>query len=152
MFIPKARPALLALSAALLMAGCADKPTHRSTGTATRSASSSPASRTVASAQRPAAPTVHMATVTDSTRTGIPACDSYLDSYVACHRAAGIFSDEQIQSRYDQMRRSLIEDANDPDMRSQLGSRCAALSSELRNVLKGKSCDTGAGTAASSGR
>jgi hypothetical protein len=66
-----------------------------------------------------------------------------LASYVACHRAAGIYAPDQIESRYDQMRHSLIEDSQDPDMRPQLGTRCAALANQLHQVLHGKSCDGG---------
>jgi hypothetical protein len=76
-----------------------------------------------------------------SARTGIPACDAYLSTYLACHRAAGIFPPDQLQDRYQAMRDSLLRDSRDPDIRPQLGSRCRSLSDSLRGALHGKSCN-----------
>jgi hypothetical protein len=72
--------------------------------------------------------------------TGIAACDEYLASYKSCHLAAGIFARDQIDSRYDMMRTSLLRQSQDPDMRGQLGARCASLASQLKDALHGKSC------------
>jgi hypothetical protein len=73
--------------------------------------------------------------------TGIPACDAYLSTYLACHRAAGIFPPGQLQGRYEAMRDSLLHDARDPAIRPQLAHRCAWLADGLRDALHGKSCD-----------
>lgn len=75
--------------------------------------------------------------------TGIPACDNYLASYVACHRAAGIYKPDQIQDRYEAMRTSLLRDSESPDIRPQLAARCNSLASQLRQALHGKSCEGG---------
>ncbi|MDO1530322.1 hypothetical protein QMK61_15905 [Fulvimonas sp. R45] len=75
-------------------------------------------------------------------QTGIPACDAYLASYLACHQAAGIFAPDQLQQRYQAMRDSLLRDARDPDTRPQLPNRCAVLAEGMREALDGKSCGT----------
>lgn len=74
-------------------------------------------------------------------RTGIPACDAYLSTYVACHRAAHIFAPDQLQGRYETMRDSLLRDSQDPDIRPQLANRCESLQQSLHEALHGKSCD-----------
>jgi len=73
--------------------------------------------------------------------TGIPACDAYLSTYIACHRAAGIFAPDQLQGHYEMMRDSLLRDSQDPDIRPQLANRCESLEQSLREALHGKSCD-----------
>ncbi|UGB37328.1 hypothetical protein [Frateuria soli] len=73
--------------------------------------------------------------------TGIPACDNYLASYVACHRAAAIYKPGEIQGRYEAMRTSLLRDAQDPAIRPNLATRCNSLASQLRQALHGKSCE-----------
>lgn len=75
--------------------------------------------------------------------TGIPACDDYLSSYVACHRAAAIYKPDQLQGRYEAMRTSLLRDSQDPDIRPNLAARCNSLASQLRQALHGKSCEAG---------
>lgn len=72
--------------------------------------------------------------------TGIPACDDYLASYVACHRAAAIYAPDQIESHYEDMRSSLLRDSQDPAVRPQLGARCTSLAVQLKQALHGKSC------------
>jgi hypothetical protein len=141
-----ARLALLTLITGLTMAGCADKPTRHTTTTgSTHATAASTGSRSSAATRpRAATPTQPETSPGQPTKTGIAACDDYLASYVACHRAAGIYAPDQIESRYDQMRHSLIEDSQDPDMRPQLGTRCVALANQLHQVLHGKSCDGGA--------
>ena len=141
MFTSSARLALLALIAGLTVAGCADKPARHTTTTASTHTTSR---STVTAKPRPTAPAQPETSSTAPAKTGIAACDDYLASYVACHRAAGIYAPDQIETRYDQMRHSLIEDSQDPDMRPQLGTRCVALANQLHQVLHGKSCDGGA--------
>jgi len=141
-----ARLALLALIAGLTVAGCADKPTHHTTTTSgTRTTSS--ARPSTAAKSRPTAAAPSEASSALPAKTGIAACDDYLASYVACHRAAAIYAPDQIETRYDQMRHSLLEDSQDPDMRPQLGNRCVALANQLHQALHGKSCDTSAAAA-----
>jgi hypothetical protein len=90
---------------------------------------------------------------TGTATTGIPACDAYLASYVACHRTAAIFPPDQIQAHYQDMRASLLHDSLDPTVRPQLGARCIALTQQLKQVLRGQSCATAsASSPASSGR
>jgi len=74
-------------------------------------------------------------------RTGIPVCDAYLSTYIACHRAANIFAPGQLQGHYETMRDSLLRDSQDPDIRPQLANRCESLEQSLREALHGKSCD-----------
>ncbi|WP_243049481.1 hypothetical protein [Dyella sp. RRB7] len=127
------RPALLALLiGAASLAGCATPGNHpaKASGTDTANANSAPAATT-----------------------GIPACDAYLASYVACHRAAAIFPPDQIQAHYQDMQASLVHDSLDPTIRPQLGARCTLLTQQLKQVLHGQSCSTAhASSAASNSR
>jgi hypothetical protein len=114
-----ALPALLA--AGLSLAGCASKlPTRPNPATGATPA-------TVVSPQ-------------DSVKTGIAACDDYLANYLVCHRAAAVFPPDQLQGRYETMRASLLQDAQDPKVRLQLGARCTAMAQQLTQMLHGKSC------------
>lgn len=81
--------------------------------------------------------------------TGVSACDDYLASYVACHRAAAIYRPDEIQGRYEAMRTSLLRDSKDPDIRPNLAARCNSLASQLRQALHGKSCQATPATAGS---
>lgn len=74
--------------------------------------------------------------------TGITRCDDYLASYRACHRAAGIFAADEIESHYQAMRRSLLEESRDPAVRPQLSARCELLTRTLREALHDRPCDT----------
>jgi hypothetical protein len=74
--------------------------------------------------------------------TGIASCDAYLNSYLACHRAAGIYGPDALQTHYQAMRASLLQDANDPRVRPYLAYRCAGLTDQLNAALKGRSCTT----------
>ncbi|TCI11419.1 hypothetical protein EZM97_17465 [Dyella soli] len=126
------RLAPLLLAGALVIAGCAGKPTARP---APPPAHTTTGAAPVA-ATRPAGP----AGPALPDKTGIPACDDYLASYVACHRAAAIWPPDQIQGHYDEMRTNLLRDSLDPEVRPQLGSRCTSLALGLRQALHGKSC------------
>ncbi|MGN6705252.1 MAG: hypothetical protein ACTHJO_04275 [Rhodanobacter sp.] len=133
------RLALAATAATLLVAGCAGK-------TETRPAPAT--SRTTTRSTAPSAPAPrssrHAAAPSDTNlpeQTGIPACDDYLSSYLACHRAAGIFSAEQLPLRYEAMRTNLLRDSQNPDVRPQLAERCNSLARSLREALHGKSCN-----------
>jgi hypothetical protein len=117
-------PVVLALFVgAVSLAGCASNPSNR------------PATAGNAAA----------ATGTQPAPIGVPACDAYLASYVACHRAAAIFPPDQIETHYQDMRASLLHDSLDPTVRPQLGARCAALTQQLKQVLHGQSCATTSG-------
>jgi hypothetical protein len=126
-------------TAALLLAGCARKTETRPAAPA----ASQPTTR-AGSASTPAQRAArHAATPSDAglpEQTGIPACDDYLSSYLACHRAAGIFSAEQLPLRYEAMRTNLLRDSQNPDVRPQLAERCNSLARSLRQALHGKSC------------
>lgn len=106
----------------------------RTTSTSTGGSSSAPRSR-AGTAGKAGAP----ATGAPET-TGIPACDDYLSSYVACHRTAGIYTPDQIEGHYETMRDSLLRDSQDPNIRPQLGARCTSLAQTLRQALHGRSC------------
>lgn len=145
-FRPSSRLALLALVAGgVILAGCSNKPETRSS---TSHGSTVTGSRTAATGASSSASTTKTRTGTVTTSggkplpnsTGIPACDDYLASYVSCHAAAGVYTPDQIQSRYEDMRTSLLQDSVDPNTRPQLGARCTALAKQLRTTLQGKSC------------
>ena len=130
----------------LLLAGCAQHPATRSTPTA--GTATSPASPTTpGTTHRSARPSSVVAAEGDDNdsadlpkTTGIPACDDYLSSYVACHQAAQIYVPGQLPSRYQAMRNSLLRDSQNPDIRPQLAARCNSLASQLREALHGKAC------------
>ncbi|WP_114239384.1 hypothetical protein [Dyella sp. C9] len=133
---PSTLPTLLAATL-LILAGCASKPATRpvsasgtSAGAAAHGGAASTGTRSSA-----AKPTAGL-----PSSTGIPACDDYLSSYVACHRAAAIYAPDQIDAHYQDMRTSLLKDSQDPAIRPQLGARCTALAQQLRQALHGKSC------------
>lgn len=151
------RLALLALVAGgVILAGCSNKPETRPSTTAHGTTTATSGSRATTSGTsgttRP-----RTGTVTTSggkplpNSTGIPACDDYLASYVSCHAAAGVYPADQIQSRYEDMRTSLLQDSVDPNTRPQLGARCTALAKQLRTTLQGKSCGPASPATASSG-
>ena len=137
----------------LLLAGCAQHPTTRppaASSTAPASAAT-PATRSHAHrAPKAAAASSENSDTNLPDRTGIAACDDYLSSYLACHRAAHIFAPDQLQSRYEAMRTSLLRDSKNPDIRPQLSERCNSLARSLRQALHGKPCATNPAPAASS--
>lgn len=141
--------------AGLLLAGCAQHPATRpqapSTSTPTTAPTAPTRPITRSAAQRTPAASDNSATRdTDlSERTGIAACDDYLSSYLACHQAAHIFAPDQLQSRYEAMRTSLMRDSKNPDIRPQLSERCNSLARSLRQALHGKPCATNPAPAAS---
>ncbi|RDS84988.1 hypothetical protein DWU98_03350 [Dyella monticola] len=75
-----------------------------------------------------------------SSVTGIAACDSYLDTYLACHRAAGTYPADALQTHYQSMRDTLLQEASDPGVRPYLANRCLGLAQQLRDSLHGHSC------------
>ena len=118
------RPFLAGALAGLLLAGCASRPISKT-------------------------PTMPPPTPAPSGVTGVAACDLYLASYLACHRAAGLYPVDQLPSRHAAMRSILLRDAADPHIRPQLPARCRSLSNQLQQALHGKSCAEPAPTAAS---
>lgn len=74
------------------------------------------------------------------TLTGIPACDSYLNSYLACHRAAGTYPADSLQTHYQTMHDTLLQEASDPGVRPYLANRCMGLAQQLQESLQGRSC------------
>ena len=142
------RLTLVTVIASLLLASCAHQPAPKAatpavSTTATGTASTPGAAGTGTHHQHHGAPANGHITVEDvdlPERTGIPVCDDYLASYMACHRAAAIFSPDQLPARYQAMRTSLLLDSENPDIRPQLAARCSSLASQLREALHGKSC------------
>ncbi|HTH68869.1 MAG TPA: hypothetical protein VL545_11475 [Rhodanobacter sp.] len=135
---------LISLLGGLLLAGCTQHPVTRTTTTsATTTTPSTSTTRAASTPQREhAAPNRSKPAAEPdlSDNTGIAACDDYLASYLACHRAAAIYAPDQLQSRYEAMRSSLLRDSKNPDIRPQLAARCNSLASQLRQALHGKSC------------
>lgn len=138
------RLTLAASIAALILTGCSDHPatkaTRPSTTTTSTRTSSTTTSGDVTHRERTTSSTSPAAETSPPDNTGIAACDDYLSSYLACHRAAKIYAPDQLQSRYQAMRTSLLRDSQNPDIRPQLGARCNSLASQLRQALHGKSC------------
>jgi hypothetical protein len=143
------RLTLAGMIATLLLAGCAHHPTTPTTSTKSKAVVTSTAASTPSasgggthhshrSVDAKGHVTVENVNLPD--HTGIPACDDYLSSYMACHRAAGVYSPSQLPARYQAMRTSLLLDSENPEVRPQLAARCNSLSSTLREALHGKSC------------
>ncbi len=139
------RLTLAAAVAGLLLAGCAHQPAARQT-----KARTAPPAAADTRHPSPASPSRRGADNGDDKetassaglpdQTGIAACDDYLSSYIACHRAGAIYPPDQLQSRYEAMRTSLLRDSQNPEIRPQLAARCNSLASLLRQALHGKSC------------
>lgn len=153
----RSRLALSSLIAGgIALAGCANNPTttttttaptHAKSQTVTGSASTTATPRggssgTAGTRSRGSAnpPPSSAPSAPQPGSTGIPACDDYLASYVACHRTAAIYSPDQIEGHYEAMRDSLMRDSQDPNTRPQLSGRCTALAQTLRQALHGKAC------------
>ncbi|HXS02930.1 MAG TPA: hypothetical protein VN731_00525 [Rhodanobacter sp.] len=139
--------------AGVLLAGCAKHPTTRPTTPVTTTRSTSATGAGAATTTRPEHHAASQARTNEAAlpdQTGIAACDDYLSSYLACHRAAGIFAPDQLQSRYEAMRTNLLRDSQNPDVRPQLAERCNSLARSLRDALHGKSCAANPAPAASS--
>jgi hypothetical protein len=131
-------PLIGMLIGGLLLAGCAQHEAARKTSATTTT--TSPISTSATPHKRAAASSSKTTEAKLPEHTGIAACDDYLSSYLACHRAAAIYAPDQLQSRYDAMRTSLLRDSQNPEIRPQLGARCNSLASQLRQALHGKSC------------
>ena len=141
----------------MLLVGCAHQPPAKTTTVTTTRTTAVPVSSRSSTTTGTVKRTPHRSSTSDTApistsanlpdHTGVAACDDYLSSYMACHRAAKIFAPGQLQSRYDAMRTSLLRDSQDPDIRPQLATRCNSLASQLRDALHGKSCDTNAAPA-----
>lgn len=149
------RIAIAVACTALMLAGCADKPQRATTPTTTTTTSSTTSTKSAAS--HSTSGSTHAKTAAPKPEklpdsTGVPACDSYLSTYVACHQVAGIYAPDQIEAHYQMMRTSLLRDSLDPDIRPQLGSRCISLSNHLRDALHGKSCNAPPASSTSSAR
>ncbi|MFC5525120.1 hypothetical protein ACFPPA_05130 [Rhodanobacter ginsengisoli] len=148
--ITLSRLALATTIAGLLLTGCAEHPAARSTKVSTSSATVTTTETGTVHRQHSVASGSRTATEANlPDRTGIPACDDYLSSYLACHRAAAIYAPDQLQYRYQAMRTSLLRDSRNPDIRPQLGARCNSLATQLRQALHGKSCAENPAPAAS---
>lgn len=137
------RLTLVSMLGGLLLAGCAQHPATKTTTTSTTTTSSTSTRKAASTPHRERAVATSSKPATEpdlSGNTGIAACDDYLSSYLACHRAAAIYAPDQLQSRYEAMRSSLLRDSKNPDIRPQLAARCNSLASQLRQALHGKSC------------
>lgn len=146
MIAPLSRPALACALASMLLAACADKPARTNTSTTSTTTTTTTTTAPAAgksSSSKTATPKTASTTRSEKLpdNTGIPACDDYLATYVACHQAANIFAPDQLQERYQMMRTSLLRDSLNPDIRPQLSSRCLSLSNQLHQALHGKSCN-----------
>lgn len=148
--IPSRLTLLVALGGGLLLSGCAKHQDTRTTNAPTPTTSSSTTARAPAKSATSATTGNTAAKASLPDKTGIPACDDYLSSYLACHRAAEIYAPDQLQSRYEAMRTSLLRDSLKSDIRPQLANRCNSLSNQLRQALHGKSCAASPAPASSS--
>jgi len=138
----------------LLLAGCADKPATRTSSSASPTSSAHPSSSTPSSTSTTqnknrqddaaSAAAAQVVREDDAETTGIAACDDYLSSYIACHKAANIFAPGQLPERYEAMRNSLLRDSRNPEIRPQLAARCNSLATQLRQALHGKPCASAA--------
>lgn len=93
-----------------------------------------------APAPPPAPPTVDI---------GVPACNAYLNRYLACHSAAHIFPADSLESHYQAMLSSLQQSAADPLVRPYLAARCIGMTQQLDGALQGRSCNAMSATASS---
>lgn len=146
----------LSVVCALLLGGCAGHPQR--TETSTSMSPGQPVAPTPEHETRTTR-TTHSAPTTEAPMqmptepadmVGVAACDQYLSTYKACHRAAGIYASDQIDARYDMMRNTLMRDSKDPAKRASLDERCRALAKQLTDALHGKSCNAAPAPASTS--
>ena len=141
----RSMPGLSIFGALLLLGSCASHPQHEAAPAAPQSTVAAPEHKAAPVIPRhspkPAGTSTETAPAPPGEIVGVAFCDQYLSTYKACHRAAGIYPADQIDSRYDAMRNSLLRDARDPAKRSTLDNRCRALSKLLTDALHGKSCN-----------
>lgn len=137
------RLTLAAAVASLLLAGCAHQPAARQTTARTAPPEAASTRHPPSASPSPSSAENDNETTTSAglpDQTGIAACDDYLSSYIACHRAGAIYPPDQLQFHYEAMRTSLLRDSQNPEIRPQLAARCNSLASLLRQALHGKSC------------
>ncbi|HET6555066.1 MAG TPA: hypothetical protein VFG49_16195 [Dyella sp.] len=139
------RLAILALFAGgIALAGCNGQSNNRPATKAASTSTSAPASTGTGTGTTRSTTTSKPKSAATAKplpeNTGIQACDDYLASYVACHRAAAIYPQDQIEGRYETMRETLLRDSQDPNVRPELSARCNSLALSLRQALHGKSC------------
>jgi hypothetical protein len=79
---------------------------------------------------------------------GVPACNAYLNRYLACHQVLHSFSGDSLQSHYQAMLASLQQSAADPQVRPYLANRCLGMSQQLDDALQGRPCTAPAASAA----
>lgn len=131
----------------MLLAGCASHPQRTAPGP--REGTPPPVRAQPAQVKPPGetgtAPNEQLPPAPDG-MIGVAACDQYLSTYKACHRAAGIFAPGQLDARYEIMRDTLLRDSRDPTKRAVLDERCRALSRQLQQALHGRSCHPAPGT------
>jgi len=147
------RPTLIGMLAGLLLAGCTQHPQNTRATTTSTTTTPSATTKTAGATHRERAPANRSRPAAEpdlSGNTGIAACDDYLSSYLACHRAAAIFPPDQLPSRYEAMRAGLLRDSKNPEIRPQLAARCNSLASQLRQALHGKPCAANPAPASSS--
>jgi len=147
------RLTLISMFAGLLLAGCTHHPQNTRTTTSSTTTAPSAATKTAGASHRERATANRSKPAAEpdqSGNTGIAACDDYLSSYLACHRAAAIFPPDQLPSRYEAMRAGLLRDSKNPEIRPQLAARCNSLASQLRQALHGKPCAANPAPAGSS--
>jgi hypothetical protein len=135
----------LSIAGALLLGACASHPQHETAPPGPQSAAPAPehtpAPMIPRHAPKPEGAPSETALAPPGEMVGVASCDQYLSTYKACHRAAGIYPPDQIDSRYEAMRAGLLRDARDPAKRPTLDKRCQALSKLLTDALHGRSCN-----------
>lgn len=129
---------LALLAGGISVAGCSSTPSKTTPSRPASTATTTAATSGTTKAKTPATSPATLKALPDNT--GIPACDDYLSSYMACHRAAGIYAQDQIPAHYQEMRESLLRDSQNPAVRPELGARCTSLAQQLKDALHGKSC------------
>jgi hypothetical protein len=73
---------------------------------------------------------------------GVPACDDFLSSYRACHAVIGAYAPDVLERRYDELRRTLVSQASDPEVSASLEARCNGLIAQRDEALAGRACLT----------
>ncbi|MGH8211647.1 MAG: hypothetical protein ACREPP_00280 [Rhodanobacteraceae bacterium] len=133
----------LPMAGALLLGACAGHPQREAAPSPPLATTSEnkPAPVIPRHAAKPTVTPSEAAPALPGEMVGVASCDQYLSTYKACHRAAGIYPPDQIDSRYEAMRNSLLRDERDPAKRPTLDPRCRALSKLLTDALHGKSCN-----------
>ncbi len=145
--MPKCLP--LAIAAAFALAACTTDSTRSDVADEREYAPAPAAAPAPAPKRAPtrstapataATPTEPIAPLADDELVGVESCDDYLENYRSCHRVIALYPVDSIESRFQQLRDSLVQRASDPANLDALDQQCESLAADMKTALDGRDC------------